>query len=778
MKFWLKRFGLSLLLALIGFSTFATVQEDFDIRKLVKYDFIDEDFESEASLDNWMVVNMAGSNSWSVCEEDGNRYAAMMADDSSHPSDQWLISPALDLSEMKFRLMSFDSRVTGVADDDNLQVYVLFSANPHKYDFERITPFMPASDDVSETGWKSAGLYDLRNYDGVVYLGFRYVVEQSDDTLMWSIDNVRVNFDPEEFIGESWPDWLITGRLPVLHIDTAGGEPILSKKDYIDAVLWIDPMKSGFDPVGSEASPLKTEIRGRGNFTWTNFDKKPYKIKLDKKTSIFGMPKSKHWALLADASSLTVFTTAVAFEVSKKMGLPWTPSCQPIEVVLNGEYVGLYTLCETIRVEETRVNIHEQADNETDPAEIEGAWLLEIDNTKSDTQVTFYDGNGFEMAITPDTPEELSEAQMDYLTTEMLRLNEVINAADKSDSEELERLVDLDAFARYYLTQELIDNHEGFSGSCYFYKDNQPDSKWTFGPVWDMGNSLNRVKGTRRIYESNFTNHWVDQLVLFPAVHEAIVKVWNEFKQNVDIADIYDFTMQAVAGIEKIYLGSEKKRWPEYNLADTWSYYVTQVPKRLLSNYELIDRWYRELPEFFVYALCDVVDEETGEILPETERMELAKFEGTPDGLYIATVDELPDRFVISSADGESFTLSPLSVDQGVTDNEPVQVEESAGEFVSDYIFSGAVLVYNPAENTLTIEAEHRTSDIEDLTVDSETNADVVLDGRQLTAIARVTVYDISGKKISELLPGTRTELERGIYLVSTPKEVRKIIVK
>ena len=90
----------------------------------------------------------------------------------------------------------------------------------------------------------------------------------------------------------------VTGTLPVLHIETEDRAPIVSKEIYLNASYWLDPMgKEGLEAIGTEAMPLPMQICGRGHSSWKGA-KKPYKIKLGKKTSLLGMPKNKHWALL------------------------------------------------------------------------------------------------------------------------------------------------------------------------------------------------------------------------------------------------------------------------------------------------------------------------------------------------------------------------------------------------------------------------------------------------------------------------------------------------
>ena len=150
-----------------------------------------------------------------------------------------------------------------------------------------------------------------------------------------------------------------SGTLPVLYINTENSEPIISKDNYLDATCYLDALGlEGYESLGNVTSPIALQIRGRGNWTWTSFDKKPYRIKFSEKVSLLGLKKNKHFVLLAHADDGVGFLkNTVGFELSRQMKFAWTPEQRPVEVVLNGEYLGLYFLTENIRVDKNRVNI-------------------------------------------------------------------------------------------------------------------------------------------------------------------------------------------------------------------------------------------------------------------------------------------------------------------------------------------------------------------------------------------------------------------------------------
>lgn len=384
-----------------------------------------------------------------------------------------------------------------------------------------------------------------------------------------------------------------SGTLPVMHIQTENNAPIVSKDNYINATYYVDALGlTGYENIGTAAAPLTMEIKGRGNYTWTGFDKKPYRIKLTDKQPLLGMNKSKHFALLAHADDARdkkgFLRNAAGFELSKLIGMAWTPEAKPIEVVLNGDYIGLYFLTETIRVDKDRVNIVEQEDEETDPAKITGGWLVEIDNYDDDPHITIKEGDGHTMWFTYKTPEELSKEQETFLGNEMSRLDDLIYGNKNSD--ELWQYLDMDALARFYIVQELTDNYESFHGSCYLYREMGDGQKWKFGPVWDFGSSFNRDKSQYLFEGDVWHNHWIPEVCKFPAFMEYVKKIWNEFYPT-EFSKVFTFTSEHL-NLLQTAASVDAKRWSEYSGNADLTKRVNQVSERLLKNAEwLNEQW-------------------------------------------------------------------------------------------------------------------------------------------------------------------------------------------
>ena len=323
----------------------------------------------------------------------------------------------------------------------------------------------------------------------------------------------------------------ISGTLPVVYLNTTNNVAITSKEEYITGSLYIDPLSTGYKALGTAEAPITGQFKGRGNWTWTGFDKKPYRIKFDKKQAVLGMPSNKHWCLMAHADDCLGFLKNYAgYKLSEAMGLKWTPKTVPVELVMNGEYYGLYFLTEQVRVGSNRVNVTEQEDNAIDS--VSGGWLVEIDNYYEEGNVTLYEDNNQQVWITMKSPEILSAQQRTYIEDQLNGLNNAIWGTNEAD---VWKRLDLEEAVKYYLVQELLEDCESYHGSCYLYKDrdrNGSSEKWFFGPVWDFGNAYNRGWETW-IYEyPQFAQYWIGQLATWPQFQAKLKEVWYVFRHE------------------------------------------------------------------------------------------------------------------------------------------------------------------------------------------------------------------------------------------------------
>lgn len=369
-----------------------------------------------------------------------------------------------------------------------------------------------------------------------------------------------------------------SGTLPVMYINTEGYQDIVSKEEYLQANWWLDSMGiDSVESIGSADNPLTMLIKGRGNYTWNNYAKKSFRIKLDEKKPLLGMSSNRHFCLMGHPDDyLARLKNTMGFELSRRIGLAYTPAQEPVEVVLNGQYIGLYFLTEKIRVGKNRVNIEEQQDLETDPAKITGGWLLEITNNPDESTLWISEDSEKDtwLGFTPESPENLSQQQKDYIWRLINKTNKAIYNVDKS-STEWEKYIDIDTLAMFYIVGEIMDDLEYFAGSCYMYKHRGDSTKLIFGPVWDFGNAFQRwaiygdTEFNKYIYQQPtvFASHWIEEILKFPHFRKVVRDHWRDFYgsgfNGLDIDQyIDDFVAMIKPGFD-----AEMVRWPQYDIS-------------------------------------------------------------------------------------------------------------------------------------------------------------------------------------------------------------------
>ena len=133
-----------------------------------------------------------------------------------------------------------------------------------------------------------------------------------------------------------------------------------NKWDYVDCTVSV---KNGDD---IELDSKVAGIKARGNWT-VNYDKKPLRIKFDKKQSMLGLNGGeafKSWLLLAEYKDWSFLRNATAFNIAKLLSDEYYVSDYTfVDVYINNKYWGVYLLCEQQEVKSNRVSITEPAKN-------------------------------------------------------------------------------------------------------------------------------------------------------------------------------------------------------------------------------------------------------------------------------------------------------------------------------------------------------------------------------------------------------------------------------
>ena len=324
--------------------------------------------------------------------------------------------------------------------------------------------------------------------------------------------------------------------IPVVCIDTEDGKDIITKEYYVDATISIDTagVDGWFLPEGFEAlEPTSTSIKGRGNSTW-KWDKKPYKLKFDSKVSILGLEKSKKWVLLANYSDYSLMRNYVTMETAKVLSNELSPFSQyPVNLFVNGEYRGVYSIGEDHDVGEGRIEL---SDNNGLP---DTSFLLEIGGYDEDEDIldktVLYTPLVRWCSIESPEDDEITQEQADFIIDYINRTDASVIALSN-----YEDYIDIDALIDWFIANEVFYNLEScFNRSCFMTKE--PGEKLKMGPLWDydlaIGNLYNDF-GRYDIWaclaqEYEYTgDNWMCYLMNDPNFRAKLKVRWDEVKDE------------------------------------------------------------------------------------------------------------------------------------------------------------------------------------------------------------------------------------------------------
>ena len=306
-----------------------------------------------------------------------------------------------------------------------------------------------------------------------------------------------------------------------------------------------------------------TQLKARGNSTFTYAKKKSYQIKLAEPSDLLGKQEQvKTWVLLASYFDATQMHDKMVKDLAAELGMDYTASCEWVNLYYDGVYRGIYLLSEKNSVGETSVAItdmeqaYEQlnegygtdmttarAENSykqqyqytkdlTEPENITGGYLIELNHKMWDEASGFKTRQG--VAFNVKSPEWCGEAAMKYISEYYQAFEDAVYATDDTDAytgynastgKYFYDYVDMDSLVKVFLLQELSLNCDGFISSVYFYKD--ADGKMFAGPIWDQDMTFGTGWTKTNAADIEDYHYLAKALIQIPAFKTAVVEYYS-----------------------------------------------------------------------------------------------------------------------------------------------------------------------------------------------------------------------------------------------------------
>ena len=443
---------------------------------------------------------------------------------------------------------------------DRVQLAVIQGANRH--DFLDAVPLYLIPEEAPSGKMTYATINCSR--------GFRYVRYVSPNDERCNLGELAFYGTKGE--GDDSQMYQVT-NLPTVAINTYGAVEVTSKEDEISSTVYVIGDNGRYMHAGE-----KTGIRGRGNASW-GFAQKPYRIKFDKKVQLLDAPaEAKKWTLLSPYGDKSMMRNILAFEISRRVGAKYTPYCQPVDVIFNGEYRGCYQLCDQLDVRKGRVDITEMKPEDNAGEALTGGYLIEIDANAGSEPCHFW-SNGIPVTIKSPDDDKITAQQKKYIQDCFNNLiTRVYSDNFTHESWGYYKYFDIDSFLKHFIVGELSGNTDTY-WSTYMYKE-RGDEKIYTGPVWDFDiafdndsrthNELNNPtgylysSGTASFAGGSNMEKFVSRIVKYDPVAKArLQEMWNELRESGVITP--ESLVQYVNDTEQYLDQSQKLQYTRWN---------------------------------------------------------------------------------------------------------------------------------------------------------------------------------------------------------------------
>jgi hypothetical protein len=310
---------------------------------------------------------------------------------------------------------------------------------------------------------------------------------------------------------------LESSNLPLVIIDTHGQTIINASKITADmGIIYNGPGVRNHlsDPWNDYNGKIGIELRGSSS---QQFPKKQYAVETrdtlgnNLNVSLLGMPAENDWVLYAVYNDKTLLRDVLAFKLSNDLGMYGSRS-RFCEVVLNGDYIGVYVLLEKIKRDKKRVDIATLDFDDVSGDSLTGGYIIKIDkwdgeeNAGWPSQYHSITGSIIYYQYHYPRPDDIKTEQKNYIKQYIDTVESVLAGPQWNDPQNgYRKYINVESFVDYFLQVELAKNVDGFRLSTFMYKNrNDKDGRLTMGPIWDF----TLAYGNANYYNAQYSNGW------------------------------------------------------------------------------------------------------------------------------------------------------------------------------------------------------------------------------------------------------------------------------
>lgn len=366
---------------------------------------------------------------------------------------------------------------------------------------------------------------------------------------------LSIGINDASFTYQTTPDWFqppsepvifTSSNLPILVITTPGGQTI-PDDPKIRATMGVIDNGAGnrnnlTDPYNNYNGYIDIETRGESS---QMFPKKSYSMETvdaageNLNVELLGFPAENDWILYAPYTDKSMMRNEITFKLSRDIGR-YATRTRACEVVLNGDYQGVYTLMEKIKVDNNRVDIASLNPDEITGDDLTGGYILRVDKWDGN-DYPFWTSGGIDFQYFDPEGADLVSQQQVYIKNFINSVNASISGAEFANpSTGYANYIDVPSFIDNMLLSELGKNVDGFRYSTYMHKDKESNGgKLVLGPLWDFNLAYGNIDYNDALEQPNgnwlyndFRMFWFPRLMQDPNFQNKMKTRWDSLRDD------------------------------------------------------------------------------------------------------------------------------------------------------------------------------------------------------------------------------------------------------
>lgn len=386
------------------------------------------------------------------------------------------------------------------------------------------------------TGQTGNGVWNLIVHDG-------FPTTNAGSLISWSI---KFGNTPAH------PVILNSSNLPLVFINTT--QPITDNNTPASIGIVYNGTNRNYitDPRNNYNNKAQINIRGN---TSKNFEKKSFSFETEDASgneidaSILGMPAESDWVLIASYLDKTLIRNPLTFDLYRQMG-HYSSRYKNVEVFLNNEYQGIYTLAEKLKRNINRINIEKLDPTENTLPYVSGGYIFKIDRPTEPGWYSNLPGNCpantkfFYQYVYPND-SNITASQQNYIQGYMNDFETMMNSNTyAAPVNGYSKYIDVNSFVDFFIINELSKNIDGYRLSTFMYKKSIIEGDKLFiGPIWDYDIAWHNCNYNNAFDPAGWAYQMLDNTYPVPTWWTRLMeddnfvdKVrcrWNSLRQNI-----------------------------------------------------------------------------------------------------------------------------------------------------------------------------------------------------------------------------------------------------